>query len=97
MRSEGGVRMTDGEKALSEFGYIRDETIYTPEGYELDYGFVYMQDTYCVQYYGHRSNGKILFYTVSFFDNESGEPLGMEADLLQAALLRLQELNQAVI
>lgn len=85
--------MTDGEKALSELGYVKRES-------QVQYNNIIMYRNGWIgglNFYGWGQGNKTDYWTVAAYGYESGEPFDMEADLLQAMLLRLQELNQAVI
>lgn len=82
--------MTDGEKALHELGYVKSES----QNNTIIYEFCWIGS---LIFYGWGQGDKVEYWTVAAYGYESGEPFDMEADLLQAMLLRLQELNQAVI
>lgn len=87
--ARGGGVMTEGEKALQELGYVKRESQNNTIIYE--FGLIGS-----LIFYGWGQGNKTDYWTVAAYGYESGEPLDIKADLLQAMLLRLQELNQAV-
>lgn len=85
--------MTDGEKALQELGYVRSES-------QIQYDNIINYRNGWIgglTFYGWGQGDKVEYWTVAAYCYKSGEPLDIEADLLQAMLLRLQELNQAAV
>lgn len=84
--------MTDGEKALHELGYNLDSNS-SKYSNEIEY----VKNDYCISYYGWNLDGRIFIYTVSAYECDTSEPMDLDENLLKAILLRLQELNQAVI
>lgn len=85
--------MTDGEKALHELGYVKSESQVQYDNI-INYRKGWIGG---LNFYGWGQGHKTDYWTVTAYGYESGEPLDIKADLLQAMLLRLQELNQAVI
>ena len=79
--------MTDGEKALQELGYVKRES----QNNTIIYEFGWIGS---LIFYGWGQGDKVEYWTVAAYCYKSGEPLDIKIDLLQAVLLRLQELNK---